>query len=200
MPLKNIFMFDSNFTVVNRIWFIGDRLMGKAFQFLMQHRDRFPQVSEYDGFDTRFSEAMLLEHTPVAVLDMINNFKYLPELIVVNVGASNFTRFSNSEQRANIQKMVASCKALTKKVVRSTDNFWRFFLNLMISLPWYVGWKSQRVARRARSHFNSCLASVARDQGCYIVCHDGIVVTIGDYQLYDHNSPGKPNIVSTENH
>ena len=131
----------------------------------------------------------MLEHTPATVLNMINNFKYLLELVVVNVWASNFTRFSNSEQRANIQKMVASCKGLTKQVIRPMDNFQGFFLNLMISLPWYVSWKSQRAARRARSNFNGCLASMARHQGCYIVYHDGIVATIGK-GLYDNNSPG----------
>ena len=108
---------------------------GKAFHFLIQHKDRFPQVSEYKGFDTRFSEAMVLEHTPATVLDMINYYKYLPELVMINVGASDFTRFSNSQQRANIRRMVSSCKALTKQVVRPTDNFHGFFLNLMISLP-----------------------------------------------------------------
>ena len=136
MLLKNISVFDSNFAVVNRIWFTGDRLMGKAYQFLMHHRDRFHQVSDYDGFNTRFLEAMLLQHMLAMVLDMLNNFKYLAELIVINVRAPDFTRFSNSEQRANIWKMVASCKALTKEVVRPTDNFRGFFLNLMISLPW----------------------------------------------------------------
>ena len=134
--------------------------MGKVFHFLMQHKDRFPQVSEYKDLDTRFSEAMLLEHTPTAVLNMINYYKYLPELVVINVGASDYTRFSNSQQRANIKRMVSSCKALTKQVVRPMDNFCGFFLNLMISLPWYVGWKSQRVARRVRSHLNGCLVSV----------------------------------------
>ena len=174
---------------------MGDRLMGKAFQFLIQHKDRFPQVSEYEGFDTRFSEAMLLEHTPTAVLDMINCYKYLPELVVINVGAFDFTRFSNSQQQTNIKMMVSSCKALTKQVVRPTDNFQDFFLNLMISLPWYMGWKSQRAARRARSHFSGCLTSVAHDQGCYIVRHDGIKDTIG-HGLFDTRIPGDLSEVS----
>ena len=67
-------------------------------------------------------------------------------------------------------------------------HFWSFFLNLMIPLPWYMGWKSQRAARRARSHFNGCLASVTHDQGCYIVRHDGIKATIGQ-GLFDTSSP-----------
>ena len=39
--------------------------MNQAFDFMMQHKDRFLQVAGFDGFDTRFSEAILLEHTLV---------------------------------------------------------------------------------------------------------------------------------------
>ena len=130
--------------VINKIWFMGDRLMSKAFEFLKQHSDRFPQLEEYEGFDTRLSEAMLLEHTPAVVLDLLNSLKNLPELIMINVGTSNFTKFSNSQQRANIKYMVQTCKALTQKVEHQSDNFKGIFLSLMVSLPWYISVKSQR--------------------------------------------------------
>ena len=106
--------------------------MKKSYRFFMQHRDHFLQIADFDGFDTRLLEAMLLEHTRAMVLDMINNYKYILD----------FTRFSNSQQRANIHNMVTMCKALTKQVVRQTDTFMGYFFNLMISLPWYVGWQS----------------------------------------------------------
>ena len=44
--------------------------MSKSFQFVMQHKERFLQLVDYDGFDTKFSEAMLLEHAPATVLDV----------------------------------------------------------------------------------------------------------------------------------
>ena len=59
--------------------------MSQVFDFMMQHRDHFPQVAGFDGFDTRFLEAMLLEYTLPVVLDMLNHYQYLPELMVVNV-------------------------------------------------------------------------------------------------------------------
>ena len=83
---RYIYMYISIIAVTNKIWFIGDRLMTKAFLFLMQHKDRFLQVADFDGYDTRFSESMLLEHVPAMVLDMINHYKYLAELVVVNAG------------------------------------------------------------------------------------------------------------------
>ena len=38
------------------------------------------------------------------------------------------------------------------------------------------------------SCFNGCLTSVARDNSCYIVCHDGIVASMGK-GLCDHQNP-----------
>ena len=125
--------------VIKKIWFIGDRLMTKAFEFLKQHLDRFTQLSEYEGFDTSLLEAMLLEHAPATVLNLLKQSRYLPELIAINIGMSDFSRCSNSQQRANIKYMVQACKALTQKVERQSDNFKGIFLNLMISLPWYIG-------------------------------------------------------------
>ena len=85
--------------------------------------------------------------------------------------------------------MVTMCKALTRQVVRPTDNFHSFFFNLMISLPWYVGWQSQRAAKHARSCFNGCLTSMAQDHNCYIIHHNGILATIGE-GLFDADHPG----------
>ena len=163
--------------------------MSKAYDFLMQHKEQFPQITDFDGSDTRFSEAMLLRHMPAEVLDMINHYQYISELVVVNVGVSDFVRFTKSQQRPNIWKTVITYKALTRQVVRSTDNFHGFFFNLMISLPWYVGWKSQRAVMCTRSRFNGCLASMACDHGCYIIHHDGICATIGE-GLFDTVHPG----------
>ena len=154
--------------------------MNKAFDFMMQHKDHFLQVAGFDSFDTKFLEVMLLEHTPAMVLNMINNYQYIPELVVVNVGTLDFMRFTSSQQLANIKHMMATCKALTRQVVRSMDTFWGFFFNLMISLPWYVGWKCQRAARCTRSRFNGCLASMAHDYWCCIIHHDSIKATIGE--------------------
>ena len=102
--------------------------MNEAFDFLKQHKDHFPQVAGFDGFNMRFSEVMLLEHMSAVVLNMIYHYHYIPELVVVIVGALDFMRFTNSQQQANIRHMVVTCKALTKQVVRSTDTFHGFFL------------------------------------------------------------------------
>ena len=109
--------------VKTRLWFIGDQQLRLAFKVLMKHRYRFHQFNSLEGFDTRFIEAMLLEHTPATVLDLVNRYKYSPELIVIHIGASVFSRVTNHQIRVNIQNMVLSCKKITVAACRSTDSF-----------------------------------------------------------------------------
>ena len=45
----------------------------------------------------RFTEAMMLEHTLAMVLNMVNRYKYLPELIVIHVGATDFSRVTKNQ-------------------------------------------------------------------------------------------------------
>ena len=60
-----------------------------TLEVLMKHHSRFHQLDSLEGFGTQFSESMLLEHMQAMVLDMVNKYKYLPELIIVLVGASD---------------------------------------------------------------------------------------------------------------
>ena len=108
---------------------------------------------------------MLLEHTLAAVLDMVNKYKYLPELIIIHVGASDFNRVTNHEIQINIQDMVLNCKKITAVACRSTDSFHGFMSLLMLSLPFYINWHLQWAARRVRAHFNGPLAKHAKLNG-----------------------------------
>ena len=132
---------------------------------------------------------MSLEHMPAVVLDMINRYKYLPELIVVHVGASDFSRATNHQIRVNIQNMVLSCKKITAVACWSTDLIQGFMISLMLSLPFYINWHSQRAAQRARAHFKGSLAKHAQKNEGYITRQPDIVV-VTDPGLYDPNNQG----------
>ena len=137
----------------------------------------------------RFTEAMMLEHTPAMVLNMVIRYKYLPELIIIHVGASNFSRVTNHQIQVNIQNMVPSCKKITIAAYRSTDSFQGFIFLLMLSLPFYINWDSQRAVRRARACFNGLLAKHAQLYGGYIIRHLDIAAAT-DPGLYDPNNQG----------
>ena len=134
---------------------------------------------------------MLLEHTLATVLDMVNEYKYLPELIIIHVGASDFSRVTNHQIQINIQNMVGllNCKKITATACRSTDSFCGFMCPLMLSLPFYINWDSQWAARQARTCFNGLLEKHAQLNRGYIIRYLDIAV-VTDPGLYDPNNQG----------
>ena len=60
---------------------------------------------------------------------------------------------------------------------------------LMLLLPFYINWDSQRVVRRARAYFNGSLAKQAQLNGGYIIRHPDITAAT-DPGLYDPNNQG----------
>ena len=63
---------------------------------------------------------------------------------------------------------------------------------LVLSLPFYINWDSQRTAQRARPHFNGSLAKYSQKNGGYIVRHPDIVA-VTDPVLYNPNNQGSLN-------
>ena len=155
----------------------------------MKHKDRFHQLESITGFDSRFTKAMMLEHMPAAVLDMVNRYKYLPELIIIHVGALDFSRVTNHQICTNIKNMVLNCKKITTAIRRSTDSFRGFMFSLMLSLPFYTNWDSQQVARRVKAHFNGVLPKHSQLNGGSIIRHPNIAAAMGP-DLYDLNNQG----------
>ena len=88
--------------------------------------------------------------------------------------------------------MVLSCKKITTAACRSTDSFQGFMFLLMLSLPFYINWDSQRAALRARACFNGSLAKHAQKNGEYIIRHPDIVA-VTNPGLYDPNNQGDLN-------
>ena len=125
------------------------------------------------------------------VLDMVNNYKYLPELIVIHVGALDFSQVTNHQihMNINIKNMVLNCKKITTAACRSTDSFHSFIFSLMLLLPFYINWESQQVARQVRAHFNGELAKHAQLNGGYIIRHPDIAPATNP-GLYDLNNQG----------
>ena len=64
--------------------------------------------------------------------------------------------------------------------------------SLMLSLPFYINWDSQRAAQRARAHFNGSLAEHAQKNGGYIIRHPEIAA-VTDPGLYNPNNQGDLN-------
>ena len=120
---------------------------------------------------------------------MVNSYKYLPELIIIHIGASDFSRVTSYQIHMNISNMVQNCKKITTAACRSTDMFKGFMFSLMLSLPFYLNWDSQHAARWAQAHFNGTLAKHAQLNGGYIIRHPDIDTAM-DPRLYYPNTQG----------
>ena len=153
----------------------------------MKHCSRFHQLDSLEGFHAQFSVSMLLEHMPSMLLDMVNRYKNLPELIIIHVGSLDFSRVTNHQIQINIQNMVLNCKKITAVACKSTDSFHGFMFSLMLSLPFYINWDSHGAARWARARFNRSLTKHAQLKGGYIIRHLDIVVAT-DLGLYEPNN------------
>ena len=153
----------------------------------MKHKERFHQLESIEGFDSRFTEVMMLKHTLAEVLDMVNRYRYFPELIVIHTGASDFSRVTDHQICVNISNMVQNFNKIIMAAFRSTDTFTGFMFSLMLSLLFYLNWDSQQAARQARAHFNGTLAKHAQVNGGYIIRHLDIAAAT-DPGLYDPNT------------
>ena len=129
----------------------------------------FHQLGNFKHIETHFS-AVMFEHIPSAVMDLLNRLQYVPQFIVVHVGVSDFSKYYNLQQCQNIKTMMQWVNKLIKAVdTHCADGFKGIFYSLMVSVPWYLGWQQQKAARRARAHLNGALAKNAKLAGVYII-------------------------------
>ena len=99
--------------------------------------------------------------------------QYVPQFIMVHVGASDFSKYNNLQQ--HIEGMMQRVNKLVKVVdTHHADGFEGIFYSLMVSVPWYLGWQQQKVDCRAWARLNGAMAKYAKLSGAYIIGHDRI--------------------------
>ena len=145
-----------------------------AHKYVVQNHQCFLQFEIFDSMESRTSNAFKLEHVPWALLDMLNTFEYLPTLVIVSAGGSEFGAVSSSVLRGKVQRMVFSCRDLMRAAQPYAHNCSGVLYNALVDLPDYVGWESQRCARKARSRFNSVLGKYASAAGHSVILHHNI--------------------------
>ena len=132
---------------------------------------------------------MLMEHVPWALVDLLNKHKQILDMEVIHIGESDFSRVCNKQQRLNVVDMMGKVKKLLKSVDTHLKGCSAVFFSHMVSLPWYVSWNHQRVARWAKACLNGAIAKCAQDAGMYVIPHNGLQARQGE-GLYDINRPG----------
>ena len=129
---------------------------------MVDNPNHFHQLGNFDEVETHFSAGMFFDHVPSAVLDLLNSLQYVPQFIVVHMGASNFLKYNNLQQCQNIEAMMQKVNKLVKVFdTHHLDGFKRIFYSLMVSISWYLGWQQQKAACRIWARLNGALANYA---------------------------------------
>ena len=141
-------MLDANalfsFVVSSELWFIGDKFLQDAFAVMMDNKNCFHLLQEFEQVRSQFSSTMLVEHVLMALIHLLNEHGCILDVIVVHISDSDFSWTSNKQQRCNVAEMTAKVKKILKSVDTHSVGCRAVFYSHMVSLPWYVGWTKQR--------------------------------------------------------
>ena len=130
--------------------------------------------------ETRLCVVMSIQLCMVALLDMLNYYKYCPKVVIFQVGASYFMTVSAYQLHQNIQLAMSFNKQLLQTVQPYNHSAIGNFYSMLLKEPWYMGWDSHRAACHARSQFNGCLTKYAALHGSYLISHP----TLGSEDYY----------------
>ena len=124
--------------------------------------------------EERTSDAFKVDHVPWALVDMLNQFQYVPAVIIISVGGSEFGVTSGSKTRAKFQQMIFACRDLLRLAQPFQQNGVKLFFHLLHDQPDFLGWDSQAAARKARANLNNIIGKYATAAGQAVIPHSNI--------------------------
>ena len=80
-----------SFVVSNELWFIGDKFLQDAFAVMMDNKNHFHLLQEFQQVRSHFSSTMLMEHVLFTLIYLLNKHRCVPDVIVIHVGESDFS-------------------------------------------------------------------------------------------------------------
>ena len=112
MPLNIISDVNTMFSIVvsHELWFIGDKFLQEAFAVMMNNKNHFHPLQEFDQMRSKFSAMMLMEYMLLALVHLLNTHRCIPDMIVVHIRESDFLRETNKQQRCNVAVMTVKVR------------------------------------------------------------------------------------------
>ena len=91
--------------------------------------------------ETHLCAIMSVQQCTSALLDMLNAYKHCPKVIIIHVGASDFSVGPAHQLCLNTQIAVS----FNKQLFQACQKFKHFsigiFYSLLLKEPWYAGWE-----------------------------------------------------------
>ena len=98
--------------VSNELWFIGNKFLQDVFAVMMDNKNCFHLLQEFEQVRSQFLATMLMEHVPMVLIHLLNTHRCIPDIVVIHVGESDFSWELNEQQRCNVADMTAKVKKL----------------------------------------------------------------------------------------
>ena len=114
---------------------------------------------------------MLFKQAVYAVLDLVTINCYVPWVMVIHVGQSDFGDMAQHLDKFYTEQMTQTICQIIMKAQKFCHAFISVFVSFMLPQQWYVGWRSQKAALKCHVRFNGCLAHAAMSADQYMVNH-----------------------------
>ena len=95
---------------------LGNKFLQDAFAVMMDNKNHFHLLQEFDQVRSQFSATMPMEHVLLALIHLLNTHRYIQDIIVIHIGESDFLREMNKQQYCNVADMTVKVKKLLKSV------------------------------------------------------------------------------------
>ena len=92
---------------------------------------------------------MQFNHVVAAILDLLNSNHYVPKVIIIHTGHSDFGVMPQHLVKFYTAQMANTVTELIRKAQPFRHTHISTFMSLMLPEQWYTGWTTQRVPRRA---------------------------------------------------
>ena len=126
-------------------------VLQRAYQALCTEPYRLPYLGTSQFAETRILDIMQFNHVIALTLDLLNTNKYIPKVVIIHTGQSNFgvmpqhlVKFFTA-QMANSQGLNLKSTTIQASSCRHVG----VFISLMLPEQWYVEWNAQKAAQRA---------------------------------------------------
>ena len=153
------------------LWLIGDDILQRAYRELVINYDWLKYLAKLKFLETQLSHIMTMPQAIWASVNLLAANKYVPSVVVLHVGVSDFGTLPNHLIGHTATQMLSMCKYLLQQAQPFPHAHIGVFTSEMLPMQWYMGWESQQQACHSRSRFNGALARAAASAECYIVPH-----------------------------
>ena len=87
MHLNDILDANAMFSILvsNELWFIGDKFLQDAFAVMMDNKNHFHLLQEFNQVRSQFSATVLMAHILMALVHLLNTYRCIPYVTVIHI-------------------------------------------------------------------------------------------------------------------